>query len=101
MDSLSPITNMDVLGLITKRVKEYRLAARISQSELAEKSGIEYTAISHFELGKYIFRNFISLLRCIGMEGRVLELLPELPVLPIALMEINELILRCVRRKKR
>lgn len=49
MEGLSPITNMDVLDILAKRVKEYRLAARMSQSELAEKSGVGYTAISHFE----------------------------------------------------
>lgn len=48
-----------------------------------------------------IFRNFISLLRYIGMEGRVLELLPELPVLLMVLMEINELVLKRVREKTR
>ncbi len=82
MDGQSPITNMDILDLLAKRVKEYRLAARMSQRELAEKSGVGYTTISHFEQGKHInisLGNFISLLRCIGMEGRMLELLPELP----------------------
>lgn len=104
MDSQSPITNMDILDLLAKRVKEYRLAARMSQRELAEKSGFGYTTISHFEQGKHInisLGNFISLLRCVGMESRMLELLPELPVPPMALREINKLILKRVRRKER
>lgn len=104
MDSQSPITNMDILDILAKRIKEYRLAARMSQRELAEKSGVGYTTISHFEQGKHInisLGNFISLLRCIGMEGRMLELLPELPVPPMALREINKLIPKRVRRKER
>lgn len=103
MNSQSPITNMDILDLLAKRIKEYRLAARMSQRELAEKSGVGYTTISHFEQGKHInisLGNFISLLRCIGMEGRMLELLPELPVPPMALREINKLIPKRVRRKE-
>ena len=104
MNSQSPITNMDILDILAKRIKEYRLAARMSQRELAEKSGVGYTTISHFEQGKHInisLGNFISLLRCIGMEGRMLELLPELPLPPMALREINKLIPKRVRRKER
>lgn len=96
-------TNQDILDLLARRVKEYRLAVRMSQRELAEKSGVGYTTISHFEQGKHTnisLGNFISLLRCIGMEGRMMELLPELPVPPMALREINRLIPKRVRRKE-
>lgn len=96
------ITNEDILLLLAKRVKEYRLAARMSQRELAQKSGVSYTTICHFEQGKnpnLTLNNFISLLRCIGMESRMMEMLPELPVPPMALREINKLIPKRVRRK--
>lgn len=95
-------TNQDILDLLAKRVKEYRLAARMSQRELSEKSGVGYTTISHFEQGKHTnisLGNFLSLLRCIGMEGRMTEVLPELPIPPMALREINKLIPKRVRRK--
>lgn len=97
------ITNDDILRLLARRVKEYRLAARMSQRELAQKSGVSYTTISHFEQEKnpnLTLNNFISLLRCIGMESRMAELLPELPVPPLALREINKLIPKRVRRKE-
>lgn len=97
------VTNEDILLTLSKRVKEYRLAMRMSQRELAEKSGVGYTTISHFEQGKnpnLTLNNFISLLRCIGMESRMSELLPELPVPPMALREINKLIPKRVRRNK-
>ena len=97
------VTNEDILLTLSKRVKEYRLAMRMSQRELAEKSGVSYTTISHYEQGKnpnLTLNNFISLLRCIGMESRMSELLPELPVPPMALREINKLIPKRVRRNK-
>lgn len=103
MISQNAITNRDILELLAKRVKEYRLAARMSQRELSEKSGVGYTTISHFEQGKHAnisLGNFISLLRCVGMENRMAELLPELPVPPMALREINKLIPKRVRRKE-
>lgn len=96
------LSNSDILDTLAKRVKEYRLAARMSQRELAQKSGVGYTTISHFEQGKNVnltLNNFISLLRCIGMEGRMMELLPELPVPPMALREINKLIPKRIKKK--
>lgn len=96
------ITNAEILDTLSERMKEYRLAARLSQRELAQKSGVSYTTISHFEQGKnpnLTLSNFISLLRCVGMERNMLEVLPELPVPPMALREINKLIPKRVRRK--
>lgn len=94
-------SNRDILQLLAKRMKEYRLAARLSQRELAEKSGVSYTTICRFEQGKHpniTLSNFISLLREVGMESRMADMLPELPVAPMALREINKLIPKRVRR---
>lgn len=101
MNDLDYLSNHDILQLLAKRVKEYRLAARLSQRELAEKSGVSYTTICRFEQGKHTnisLSNFISLLRPVGMESRMAEVLPELPVPPMALREINKLIPKRVRR---
>lgn len=97
------LTNKQILDILAKRMKDYRLAARLSQSELAFKSGVGYTTISHFEQGKHTnlsLGNFISLLRCVGMETRMADVLPELPIPPMALREINKLIPKRVRRKE-
>lgn len=96
------LTNQDMMLHLAKRVKEYRLAARISQKEMAEKSGVGQATISHFEQGvnpNMTLNNFISLLRAVGMEQRIMELLPELPMHPMALKEINKRIPKRVRRK--
>ena len=49
MEATNYTTNSDMLTLLALRVKEYRLAARMSQKELAEQSGVSQTTISHFE----------------------------------------------------
>ena len=52
-----------MLMLLALRVKEYRLAARMSQKELAEQSGVSQATISHFEQGvsrNLTLANFIS-----------------------------------------
>lgn len=98
------LLNQDILIHLAARIKEYRLAARMSQRELSQKSGVGYTTISHFEQGKHTnltLNNFISLLRCIGMENRLMNLLPELPIPPMALREINKLIPKRVRKTER
>ena len=101
MDNLSYTTNQDIIALLCQRLKEYRLAARISQREMAEKSGVSLTTISHLEQGmsrNITLNNFISLLRVLGLEQRLSGLLPELPVPPIALKQMDKYIPKRVRR---
>lgn len=101
MDNHSYTTNQDIIALLCRRLKEYRLAARISQKEMAEKSGVSLTTISHLEQGmnrNITLNNFISLLRVLGLEQRLSDLLPELPVPPMALKQMNKYIPKRVRR---
>ena len=98
------ITNYELMQLLARRLKSYRLAARMSQKEMSEKSGVGLATISHFEQGvkpNMTLGNFISLLRTVGMECRVADLLPELPMSPLALKQINKLIPTHVRRKQK
>mgnify|MGYP003375989557 CR=1 FL=1 len=66
MGATNYTTNSDMLTLLALRVKEYRLAARMSQK-----------------------------------EQRLAEILPELPMPPMALREIEKLIPKRVRRGKK
>ncbi len=103
MEHTEYITNSDILLLLAKRLKDYRLAARMSQKELAERSGVSQTTISHFEQGvnrNLTLNNFISLLRVLGLEQRNGEVMPELPMPPMALRKIEKLIPKRVRRSK-
>ena len=104
MSTTNYSTNSDMLMLLALRVKEYRLAARMSQKELAEQSGVSQATISHFEQGvsrNLTLANFISLLRALGQEQRLAEILPELTMPPMALQEIEKLIPKRVRRGKK
>ena len=103
MEATNYTTNSDMLTLLASRVKEYRLAARMSQKELAEQSGVSQTTISHFEQGvnrNLTLNNFISLLRVLGLEQRIGDVMPELPMPPMALRKIEKLIPKRVRRNK-
>ena len=101
MSKTDYITNQEIMLLLAKRIKEYRLAARMSQKEMAEKSGVSLATISHFEQGvnqNMTLNNFISLLRIIGMEQRISDLLPELLMPLMALKQLNKFIPQRVRR---
>ena len=103
MEQTESTTNNDILLLLAKRLKDYRLAARMSQKELAEQSGVSQTTISHFEQGvnrNLTLNNFISLLRVLGLEQRIGDVMPELPMPPMALRKIEKLIPKRVRRNK-
>ena len=96
-------TNTDLMRLLAKRIRAYRLAARISQQEMAVGSGVSKSTICRFEQGQNVnltLGNFISLLRVVGQERRIEELLPELPVPPMALKQIERLIPKRVRRTR-
>jgi transcriptional regulator with XRE-family HTH domain len=70
---MEKLRNYDILLILAKRVKEYRLAARMSQKEMAEVSGVGLATLSHFEQGvqtNMTLNNFISLMRTVGMENR-------------------------------
>lgn len=96
--------NSEILALLAARLKSYRLAARISQSEMARKSGVGLSTISHFEQGKNLnitLNNFISLLRVIGQQQNLVEMLPELPMPLEVLEEINRLMPKRARGRKK
>ena len=99
---MEKLTNRDILLLLAERLKSYRLAARKSQREMAQESGVGLATISHFEQGlkpNMTLNNFISLLRTIGLEQRIVDLLPELPMPLEVLEEINRLMPK--RKRKR
>ena len=102
MDETNFTTGNDLLMLFAQRVKEYRLAAQLSQKELAALSGVSQATISHFEQGvnrNLTLGNFIALLRILGLEQRLMELMPELPMQPMVLRKIEKLIPKRVRRR--
>ena len=102
MDETNFATGNDLLMLFAQRVKEYRLAAQLSQKELAALSGVSQATISHFEQGvnrNLTLGNFIALLRILGLEQRLMGLMPELPMQPMVLRKIEKLIPKRVRRR--
>lgn len=96
MNELSNIQRTPVSEIIQalgRRFKEYRLAARLTQKEVAEQSGVSLLTIRRFELGysyNITMGNFIALLKAIDFSDGISEILPELPISPYALAKLEE-----------
>lgn len=106
MDELTNIKRMSVPEIIQalgRIFKEYRLAARLTQKEVAAQSGVSVLTIRRFELGysyNITMGNFISLLKAIDFTDGISEILPEIPVSPYALARLDEMKPKRVRHGK-
>ena len=79
---------VQIIQALGKRFKEYRIAARMTQKEVAEQSGVSLLTIRRFEQGySYDIKlgNLIALLKAIDFADGLTEILPEFPVSPYAL----------------
>lgn len=92
----------DILLLLAQRIRDYRLSYRLSQKDLATQSGVSMSTLAHFEQGRksnMTLGNYIALLRVLGMESRIENVLPPLPVVPSNLKEIKKATKRIRTRK--
>ena len=79
---------VQIIQALGKRFREYRIAARMTQKEVAEQSGISMLTIRRFEQGySYDIKlgNLIALLKAIDFAEGIADILPEIPVSPYAL----------------
>lgn len=86
------LSNAEIVMALGKRYKIYRLLCRLTQREVAARSGISVVTLRHFESGKacnITMANFLSLLRAIGHLELVEVLLPENPLSPYVLQKVN------------
>ena len=64
--------------VLCERLKQYRIHYPMTQSELAEKSGVSARSISRFENGEDIsMSNFMKILRAMELEDRLIEMIPD------------------------
>ncbi len=64
--------------ILCERLKQYRINYPLTQSELAEKSGVSVRSISRFENGEDIsMSKFICILRALDLSERLMEFIPD------------------------
>ena len=63
---------------LCERLKQYRIYYPLTQSDLAEKSGVSVRSISRFENGEDIsLSNFLKLLRALDLDDRMIDMIPD------------------------
>lgn len=88
LDNIAETPTSQIVQALGRRFKEYRIASRMTQKEVAEKSGVSLLTIRRFELGysyNITMGNFIALLKAIDFADGIEGILPEMPISPYAL----------------
>ena len=85
MANLYEYSTPELVRLLGKRFKEYRMRLNLTQKDVAEQSGIGLTTISKFESGaatNLSLATMMLLLKVIGQIKSLDNLMPELPDSP-------------------
>ena len=85
---IKSMPTVQIIQALGKRFREYRIAARMTQKEVAEQSGISMLTIRRFEQGySYDIKlgNLIALLKSIDFADGISDILPEIPISPYAM----------------
>ena len=92
----------EIVKLLGKRFKDYRMRANMTQKDVAEKAGVSVLTIYRFENGtvnNISLGTFLLLLKSVGSINDLDELMPEQPESPYLYKENNQKAQR-VRHKK-
>lgn len=79
------LSGCEILGMLGERFRDYRMRMDMTQKEVSEQTTVSIPTIYKFERGICTDMSIITLfklLRCIGMEKNMEQLLPELPESP-------------------
>jgi len=94
------ISDTAVLCEMGKRLKEYRLAKKLTQHELAVKAGISLFTVAQIEKGKSVSVSMlVAVLRVLRLLDNVDVLLPEQEMSPIELLKLKSKKPQRIRKK--
>lgn len=86
-------SNAEIIQLLGRHFKKYRLSVRMTQKEVAEQAGVSVLMLRNFETGKatnITMGNFLALLRAIGELKSISSILPEIPISPYLLQKLQQ-----------
>lgn len=90
-----------ILQRIGSRIRDYRMRMEMTQSELAERSGVSMGTVVRLERGETVsVLLLISILRTLGVLENLETLLPELGISPMQLRRMQGKTVRRVRHRK-
>lgn len=90
-----------ILQRIGSRIRDYRMRMEMTQSELAERSGVSMGTVVRLERGETVsVLLLISIFRTLGVLENLETLLPELGISPMQLRRMQGKTVRRVRHRK-
>ncbi len=103
LNNIKRMSDGDIVRGLGGLFKDYRIAFRLTQSEVSAKSGVSVATIKRFETGQtynITLGNFIALLKTIDQIEGLREVLPEIPPSPYAMDKQEKSKLMRVRHGK-
>ena len=91
--SISDMVTSEIVAVLGRRFKDYRISCDMTQKEVSEKSGISIITIRKFENGQLYNLSlaiFIALLKAIDFAQGLDEVLPEIPISPYELLKVQQ-----------
>ncbi len=100
-DMWTELSDPAILQKMGRRMRDYRIRMEMTQSELAEKSGVSMGTIVRVEQGNPISTLLlISILRTMGLLENLEVLLPELSISPLQMRKMQGKKVQRIRHKK-
>lgn len=100
-DMWTELSDPAILQKMGRRIRDYRIRMEMTQSELAEKSGVSMGTIVRVEQGNPISTLLlISILRTMGLLENLEVLLPELSISPLQMRKLQGKKVQRIRHKK-
>lgn len=80
-----------MVGLIGRRLTNFRLAQDLTQEQVAKEAGIGIRTLQRMEAGEVATRlsNFVGVCRVLGLDQRFEMLLPEVPISPMDQLKLQ------------
>ncbi|MCF0177287.1 MAG: helix-turn-helix transcriptional regulator [Bacteroidales bacterium] len=101
MAHLYEYSSPELLRMLGKRFRDYRMRCNLTQKEVAELTGLNYNTVGGFENGSnknISVTTLIALLKVVGRIDALDDLMPELPPSPYLLRK--EKTAQRIRHKK-
>lgn len=102
-ENITAMSNAAIVQELGLQYRTYRLRAHLTQQEVATHAGVSLLTLRAFEQGRatnITMSNFLSLLRTIGQLGNMAEVLPDVPISPYLLSELNGRLPKRIRHGK-
>lgn len=75
--------NQTIMREMGQRVQDSRIAMNMTQTQMAERSGVALRTVSRIENGESVnFENILNVLRVLGMLGNLNQLIQEQVIAP-------------------